>query len=91
MVDPYLQTTKEDIWATGDAIGRHQFRHTANYHASLVWQNAFAGHQHPVREENVPHAVFTHPQIASVGLTEAQAKENYDLLVGIKPYEVKVD
>jgi dihydrolipoamide dehydrogenase len=86
VVDPYLQTTKEGIWALGDAIGRHQFRHTANYHASVVWQNAFTEHQRPVHEDNVPHAVFTHPQIASVGLTEAQAQQNHDILVGIKPY-----
>lgn len=86
VVDEYLQTTKKGIWALGDAIGRHQFRHTANYHASVVWQNAFNGHQHPVDEHAVPHAVFTHPQIASVGLTEAQALEKYDTLVGVKRY-----
>jgi dihydrolipoamide dehydrogenase len=86
IVDDYLQTTKDGIWALGDAIGRHQFRHTANYHASLVWQNAFNGHRIPVDEHAVPHAVFTHPQVASVGLTEAQALESYDTLVGIKRY-----
>jgi dihydrolipoamide dehydrogenase len=86
VVDEYLQTTKEGIWAMGDAINRYQFRHTANYHASLVWQNAFTEHRHPVDERAVPHAVFTHPQIASAGLTEAQALEQYDTLVGYKRY-----
>jgi dihydrolipoamide dehydrogenase len=86
VVDEYLQTTKEGIWALGDAIGRHQFRHTANYHASVVWQNAFTEHRHPVDEHAVPHAVFTHPQIASAGLTEAQALAQYDALVGVKRY-----
>ncbi len=86
VVDDYLQTTKEGIWAMGDAIGRHQFRHTANYHASVVWQNAFTEHRHPLNEHAVPHAVFTHPQIASAGLTEAQALEKYDTLVGHKMY-----
>ena len=86
VVDEYLQTTKEGIWALGDAIGRHQFRHTANYHASLVWQNAFTEHRRSVNEHAVPHAVFTHPQIASVGLTEAQALEKHDTLVGVKMY-----
>jgi mycothione reductase len=86
VVDDYLQTTKEGIWALGDAIGRHQFRHTANYHASVVWQNAFTEHRHPVDEHAVPHAVFTCPQIASVGLTEAQAIAQYDTLVGVKMY-----
>jgi dihydrolipoamide dehydrogenase len=86
VVDPYLQTTKPGIWAMGDAINHHQYRHTANYHASLVWQNAFRGHQVALDEHAVPHAVFTHPQVASAGLTQAQAEQDYDILVGIKPY-----
>jgi mycothione reductase len=85
-VDPYLQTSKKGIWALGDALGRQMFRHTANYHASLVWSNAFGGHKHRVDEHAVPHAVFTHPQIGSVGLTEAQAQAEHDILVGINPY-----
>ncbi len=85
-VDPFLQTSKEGIWALGDALGKHMFRHTANYHASLVWSNAFGGHKHRVDEHAVPHAVFTHPQIGSVGLTEAQAQKEHEILVGINPY-----
>jgi dihydrolipoamide dehydrogenase len=86
VVDPFLQTSKEGIWALGDALGKHMFRHTANYHASLVWSNAFGGHKHRVEEQAVPHAVFTHPQIGSVGLTEAQARAEHEILVGINPY-----
>ena len=85
-VDPYLQTTGEGIWALGDALGKHMFRHTANAHASVVWGNAFTEHRHRVDEQSIPHAVFTHPQIASVGLTEAQAREGHEILVGVKPY-----
>ena len=86
VVDPTLQTSKKGIWALGDALGKHMFRHTANYHASLVWNNAFGGHKHRVDEHAVPHAVFTHPQVASVGLTEAQAQAEHEILVGINPY-----
>ena len=85
-VDPYLQTTKEGIWALGDALGKHMFRHTANYQASLVWNNAFSEHMHPVDEHAVPHAVFTHPQVASVGMTQAQAQQGHEILVGVKRY-----
>ena len=85
-VDPYLRTTKEGIWALGDALGKHMFRHTANYHSQVVWRNAFSHHQHPIDEHAVPHAVFTHPQIASVGLTEEQATQGHDVLVGVKRY-----
>lgn len=86
VVDPFLQTSKAGIWALGDALGKHMFRHTANYHASLVWSNAFGGHKHRVDEHAVPHAVFTHPQIGSVGLTEAQARTEHDILVGMNSY-----
>jgi len=85
-VDPFLRTTKEGIWALGDATGKHMFRHTANYEAEVVWGNAFTEHQHPVDEHAVPHAVFTHPQVASVGMTEEQAKRSHEILVGVKKY-----
>jgi mycothione reductase len=84
--DPHLRTTKEGIWALGDARGKHMFRHTANYESEIVWRNAFTEHQHPVDEHAVPHAVFTHPQVASVGMGEEQAKKSYEILVGVKKY-----
>jgi dihydrolipoamide dehydrogenase len=87
VVDPYLQTSKPGIYALGDAINHHQYRHTANYHASLVWQNAFHERQVALDEHAVPHAVFAHPQVAAAGLTQAEAEETYDeILVGIKQY-----
>jgi dihydrolipoamide dehydrogenase len=87
VVDPYLQTSKPGIYALGDAINHHQYRHTANYHASLVWQNAFHERQVALDEHAVPHAVFTHPQVAAAGLTQAEAEKAYDeILVGIKQY-----
>ena len=86
VVDQYLQTTQPGIWAMGDAINHHQYRHTANYHASLVWQNAFHEHQVPLDEHAVPHAVFTHPQVAAAGLTQAEADRDHDILVGVKRY-----
>jgi dihydrolipoamide dehydrogenase len=87
IVDPYLQTSKPGIYALGDAINHHPYRHTANYHASLVWQNAFHEHQVAIDEHAVPHAVFTHPQVASAGLTQAEAEQAYDgILVGVKRY-----
>jgi dihydrolipoamide dehydrogenase len=78
--------TLEGIWALGDATGKHMFRHTANYESEVVWANAFTEHRHPVDEHAVPHAVFTHPQIASVGMTEGQAKQSHEILVGVKKY-----
>jgi mycothione reductase len=72
-VDEYFETSKKNIWAFGDAIGKKMFRHTANHEAGLVWHNAVQGKQSKLNYLTVPHAVFTWPEIASVGLTEEQA------------------
>ncbi len=82
-VNDYLETTKKNIWAFGDAINKQMFRHAANYEAQVAWHNAFSDHKVPINLSATPHAVFTHPQIASVGLTEEQAKkEGRKILVG---------
>jgi dihydrolipoamide dehydrogenase len=72
-VDEFLETTKKDIWAFGDAIGKKMFRHSANHEAELVWHNAIHGKKSRMNYLTVPHAVFSYPEIASVGLTEEQS------------------
>lgn len=69
----FLETTRPDIWALGDCVNRGQYRHTANYHSGIVIGNAFAGRHDAVEERAIPSAVFTWPQVGSVGLTEDQA------------------
>ena len=89
VVDPFLETSKKGIWAFGDAIGKKMFRHAANHEANLAWHNALHGKKSRVDFLAVPHAVFSWPEIASVGLTEAQAKKlmgKGDLLVGRAKY-----
>jgi dihydrolipoamide dehydrogenase len=82
-VNEYLQTGKKNIWAFGDAIGKQMFKHVANYEAEIAWHNAVHDHKVPIDYSAAPHAVFTHPQIASVGLKEAEAKQKgYKILVG---------
>jgi len=90
-VNDYLETTKEDIWALGDAIGKHMFRHTANYEAEIVAQNALRARKKDEREKAdfhaVPHAVFTHPTVAGVGMKEAEAlAAGLSILVGRARY-----
>jgi mycothione reductase len=86
-VNDYLETSKKNIWAFGDAIGRQMFKHVANYEADIVWHNAVHDHKTAVDYSAVPHAVFTHPQIASVGLTETQATtRGHKILVGKERY-----
>jgi len=82
-VNEYLETGKKNIWALGDAIGKQMFKHVANYEAEIAWHNAVHDHKVPMNYSAVPHAVFTHPQIASVGLKEAEAKQQgYKIMVG---------
>ena len=82
-VNEYLETSKRNIWAFGDAIGQEMFKHVANYEASLAWHNSVHEHKMAVDYSAAPHAVFTHPQVASVGLKEADAKQQgYKILVG---------
>lgn len=85
VVDDFLETSKKNIWSFGDAIGKKMFRHTANQEAELAWQNAMHGKKNRMNYLAVPHAVFSWPEIASVGLTEEQAIKllgKEDLLVG---------
>lgn len=87
VVDEHLETTNPGIWALGDALGRQMYRHTANYEASVVWNNAFSDELVEVDYHAVPHAVFTHPMIAGVGMTEPQARQaGHDLLIGKSRY-----
>jgi dihydrolipoamide dehydrogenase len=76
-VNDYLETGKKDIWAIGDAIGKHMFRHTANYESKVVIHNLLEAIDQDDREKvdyhAVPYAIFTHPQIAGVGMKEADA------------------
>jgi dihydrolipoamide dehydrogenase len=82
-----LETGKKNIWAFGDAIGKYMFKHVANYEAGIAWHNAVHGHKAKVDYTAVPHAVFCEPQVAAVGLTQAQAKQQgFPILVGTALY-----
>jgi mycothione reductase len=85
-VNDYLETGKNNIWALGDAIGRQMFTHAGDREAEVAWHNAM--HEEKLKMDfiNVPHAVFTHPQIASVGLTEAEAGKEHAVRVGRAKY-----
>jgi len=73
VVDDYLETGMKNIWAFGDAVGKKMFRHSANHEAEIIWHNAVHGKKNRMNYLTVPHAVFSYPEIASVGLTEEQA------------------
>ncbi len=76
ITDEYLQTNQPHIWALGDINGKFQFRHKANYEAQILMRNLFGQQEQQKAEyDAVPWAIFTHPQVAHVGLTEKEALE----------------
>ena len=87
-VDAHGRTTAEGVWALGDVSSPFQLKHVANHEARVVAHNL----AHPedlvaFDHEAVPAAVFTHPRIASVGMTEAQAREaGVDVVTKIQQY-----
>jgi len=87
VVNQFLETSQPGIYAMGDIIGRTMFRHTANYHVDVVWRNMFSKNKMPVDEHAVPHAVFAHPEVASVGMTQEEAKaKGIKIFVGKASY-----
>jgi mycothione reductase len=76
VVDEYQRTTAEGIWALGDICSPYELKHVANHEARVVRHNLLHPDA-PIAADHrfVPHAVFTSPQIASVGLTEQEAVE----------------
>jgi len=85
-VNEYLETTKKNIFAVGDANGQQMFTHVANVEASLAADNAIHGSKIKMDYSAAPHAVYSHPQIASVGMTEEAARKAYKVLVGKAEY-----
>jgi dihydrolipoamide dehydrogenase len=86
-VNEFYETSKPRIWAFGDAIGRAMFKHVANKEAELVWHAFSHGHKEALNYDQIPYAIFTWPQIASVGLTEEEAlRRGKRILIGLSNY-----
>lgn len=73
-VDEYLETNVPGIYAIGDCIGGYMLAHVASYEAEVAVENIL-GERRAVDYRVVPNCIFTMPEIADVGLTEAEAKE----------------
>ena len=87
VTDPACKTNVEGIWAIGDVTAPPWLAHKAS-HEGVIAAEAIAGkHPHPMDVRNIPGCTYCHPQIASVGLTEARAKEaGYEVKVGMFPF-----
>ncbi|WKD57462.1 Mycothione reductase [Corynebacterium capitovis DSM 44611] len=87
-VDEYGRTTAEGVWALGDVSSPYQLKHVANAETRAVAHNlAHPEDLVPLPHDHVPSAIFTHPQIATVGMTEAEALDaGHDVTVKVQNY-----
>jgi pyruvate/2-oxoglutarate dehydrogenase complex dihydrolipoamide dehydrogenase (E3) component len=76
-VDASMKTTNKRVYAIGDVAAGLQFTHVAGYHASVIIKSALFGLPSKARTDHIPWATYTDPEIAQVGLTEAQAREEH--------------
>jgi dihydrolipoamide dehydrogenase len=85
--DEHRRTTVEHIYAVGDCAGYWQLAHTAFREGEVAAENAM-GHEAVVDNRGVPRPIYTDPEIAGVGLTEAEAREQHgdDVAVGVFPW-----
>jgi pyruvate/2-oxoglutarate dehydrogenase complex dihydrolipoamide dehydrogenase (E3) component len=76
-VDDYLRTSQRHIYAAGDCTGGYQFTHYAGWQAVMAVRNAFLPGASKGVTDPVPWTTFTDPEVAHVGLTEEQAREQF--------------
>ena len=82
-VNKKLQSSQKHIYAIGDVNGEMMFTHAANHEAGIVFMNAVLGVPSKVNYQSIGYAIFTNPEVASIGINETQAKKKglkYDLI-----------
>ena len=76
-VNAQLKTTNRRVYAIGDVTGLMPFTHTAGYHAGVIIRSALFGLPAKAKHGHIPYATYTQPELAQVGLTEAQARDTH--------------
>jgi pyruvate/2-oxoglutarate dehydrogenase complex dihydrolipoamide dehydrogenase (E3) component len=76
-VDASLRTTNRRVYAIGDVAGGMQFTHVAGYHAGVIVRSLLFAIPSKAKTAHIPWATYTDPELAQVGLTEAQARDTY--------------
>ena len=87
VTDEYCRTGVEGLYAIGDIAGAPWLAHKASHEGVMVADLIGGKHAHPVKPETIAGCTYCHPQVASVGYTEAKAKElGYEIKVGRFPF-----
>ena len=87
VTDELCRTGVEGLYAIGDIAGAPWLAHKASHEGVMVAELIAGGHPHPVTPESIAGCTYCHPQVASVGLTEARAKEEgFEIKVGRFPF-----
>ncbi|WPZ20228.1 dihydrolipoyl dehydrogenase [Sulfitobacter faviae] len=87
VTDEYCRTGVDGLFAIGDIAGAPWLAHKASHEGVMVAELIAGQKPHPVKPESIAGCTYCHPQVASVGLTEARAKEQgYDIKVGRFPF-----
>ncbi len=85
--DPMCRTNVPGLWAIGDITAPPWLAHKASHEGVIAAEAIAGGHPHAMDPKNIPGCTYCHPQVASVGLTEAKAKEaGYEVKVGNFPF-----
>ncbi len=87
-VDASMRTTNKKVYAIGDVAGQMQFTHVAGYHAGVVIRSILFGLPSKARQDHLPRATYTDPELAQVGLTEAQARETHGAAMEVARFEL---
>ncbi len=86
-VDEHLKTTNSRVYAIGDVAGGLQFTHVAGYHAGVVIRSAVLGLPAKAKTAHIPWATYTAPELAQVGLSEAEARTKYGARLEVVRHE----
>ncbi|MEZ5756255.1 MAG: dihydrolipoyl dehydrogenase [Paracoccaceae bacterium] len=87
ITDEYCRTGIDGLYAIGDIAGAPWLAHKASHEGVMVAELIAGKHPHPIKPNSIAGCTYCHPQVASVGLTEAKAKEaGYDIKVGRFPF-----
>ena len=87
VTDEYCRTGVEGLYAIGDVAGAPWLAHKASHEGVMVAELIAGGHPHPIKPGSIAGCTYCQPQVASVGLTEAKAKEQgYEVKVGRFPF-----